>query len=333
MRKKLLVKSLPVVAILFLVGCGKEKEKSTNTNPLVPDSLTFTKPSPGQKLTKEQIRETTAALKPNNKFIIPPSELIFASNKLTAQQIQQKEESIKNRDPHGYALLKDIQANCEVSRPTTNINASFPTTGNLAIENLRTGDHLHIDSNAELFGSNCPVKYESGISFKANANEVDPSNKKLNLSSSGSLKTQALMVSPKYQSILNSRGVIVDSNMSGLAIKQDTHSKMLFTFNLSGTYFSLKSDIPYSAKVQVLASDKSAGINTYTEMIVEMNLVMPAFTIDIDVYIKSGKDDQKPIEEYFVNGHQMSRQEFDALFGKENPAISSANTIVKTYKF
>lgn len=330
MTKKL----LPFIAMGLLIGCGKGKSKDDKEAPFVPTELTFSKPTQGQKLTKEQINETKALLSTNEKMILPPSDLVFATKKMSAAEIQQKEESIKTRDADSYALLKDIQSNCQIERPTTKFDATFPTTGDMSLENLRNGDHYNYETAAGIKGDKCPVKYSVGMSAKAYVNDVNSDAKRLKASGSMTYKTQAFMVEPKYQKLLNSRGVVVDSNVSGLALKQDTESNILMTFDLSGSYYSLKHDIPYAAKVQVLSSGKDSGKDNTAEMIISMSITAPNTPIQIDIHTKSSANSTTPaVEEYYVNGHQMSKEEFNSLFGKENPAMSSTRTLVKTYKF
>lgn len=330
MTKKL----LPFIALGLLIGCGKEKSKDDKEAPFVPTQLTFSKPSPGQKLTQEQISETKALLSTNNKLILPPSDLVFATKKMSATEIQQKEENIRAQDANSYALLKDIQSNCQIERPTSKFDATFPTTGDMSLENLRTGDHYNFESTAGIKGDKCPVKYSVGMMAKAYVNDVNQDTQRLKASGSVTYKSQAFMVEPKYQRLLNSRGIVVDSNISGLALKQDAQSNILMTFDLSGTYYSLKHDIPYAAKVQVLSSGKDSGQDNTAEIIVSMSLKAPNAPIQIDIHTKSSANSTTPtVEEYYVNGHQMNKEEFNALFGKENPAMSSTKTLVKTYKF
>ncbi len=329
MNKKL----LPLIAFGLLIGCGKEKSKETTEAPFVPNELAFTKPTAGQKLTKEQINETKILLSTNDKLILPPADLVFGTKKMSTEELKQKEESIRIRDTDSYQLLKDIQSNCQIERPTTKVDASFPTTGDHSLENLRSDDHYIIESIAGVKGDKCPVKYNVAFSASAKANEVNQSAKRLKASGSMAYKTQAFMVAPKYQTLLNSRGVVVDSNISGLALKQDANNKMMIKFDISGTYYTLNKEIPYSANAQVLADGSDTNKNSNVEMIINMKLTTPSFPINVDIHTKTSSDNKITIEEYYVNGNQMSKDEFNALFGKENPAVSSSKTLVKMYKF
>lgn len=329
MNKKL----LPLVAFSLLIGCGKDKAKDTTEAPFVPNQLSFSKPTASQKLTKDQVAEAKILLSTNSKIILPPADLVFATNKMSAEELKQKEESIKTRDSESYQLLKDIQANCQIERPTTKIDASFPTTGDHSLENLRSDDHYLVESIAGVKGDKCPVKYNVAFSASAKANEVNQTAKKLKASGSMAYKTQAFMVAPKYQTLLNSRGIVVDSNISGLALKQDASNKMMMKFDLSGTYYTLNKEVPYSANVQVLADGNDSNKNSNVETIINMKLTTPNFPISVDIHTKTSSDNKTLLEEYYVNGNQMNKEEFDALFGRENPAMSSSKSLVKMYKF
>lgn len=328
MNKKL----IPFIALGLLIGCGKDKSKESTEAPFVPTELTFTKPTVGQKLSKEQITEAKNLFSTNDKLILPPADLVFASKKMSAEELKQKEESIRTRDADSYQLLKDIQGNCQIERPTTKIDASFPTTGDHSLENLKSDDHYNVESLAGIKGDKCPVKYNVAFSVAAKANEVNQDAKRLKASGSMAYKTQAFMVAPKYQTLLNSRGIVVDSNVSGLAIKQDTSNKMMFKFDLSGTYYTLNKEVPYSANVQVLADGNDSNKKSNVETIINMKLTTPSFPINVDIHTKVTSDDKTLLEEYYVNGNSMSKAEFDALFGRENPAMNSSKHLVKMYK-
>lgn len=327
-------KILPLVAICLLAGCGKDKEKEQTPAPFVPTELTFTKPAVGQKLTKEQIKEAKNTLSSNSKIILPPSDLIFSSKKMTTSELSVKESKLKAQDENSYALLKDIQANCNIQRPTATINATFPINGDASIENLRAGDKYEVGAKAGLNGENCPVKFDGNFGVNAYVNDVDTVNKNLKGSASMITKGQAFMIAPKYQKLLDARGIIVDTNVSGLAMKQDTAANILATLNVSGSYYSLKSDIPYSADVKYLLNGNTTGTVAKVEMIVNMTLTLPSNSIRIDIHIKASNSNAKPeVEEYYVNGNQLSKEEFNALFGQENPAIKTTKTLVNNGKF
>lgn len=326
-------KILSLIALSLLIGCGKEKSKDSTEAPFVPKELAFTKPTQGQKLTKEQISEAKKLFSTNDKLILPPADLVFASKKMPAEELKQKEESIRTRDADSYQLLKDIQNNCLIERPTTKVEASFPTTGDHSLENLKSDDHYNIESLAGLKGDKCPVRYDVAFALSAKANDVNKSAKTLKASGSMGYKTQAFMINKKYQTLLNSRGIVVDSNVSALAIKQDISNKMMLKFDLSGTYYSLTKDVPYSANVQILADGNDNNKNSNVEMIINMKMTIPNFPLNVDIHTKTDSDSKILLEEYYVNGNSMSKEEFDSLFGKENPAVNSSKTLVKMYKF
>ncbi|RYZ84169.1 MAG: hypothetical protein EOP06_18580, partial [Proteobacteria bacterium] len=87
---------------------------------------------------------------------------------------------------------------------------------------------------------------------------VDSAERSASASASTGMKLTAVMKNPRYAKLLGTRGVIVDTSLSGLAIRREVQigykDSALVTFNLAGTYLSLTSDVPYSTEVKALVN-------------------------------------------------------------------------------
>lgn len=330
---------LSILALSIVAGCSKEEAKETPAAPLetpaapfVPKNLAFVKPAAGDKLTQSQIQEIRNTFNVKSMMILPPGELIFPSSNISQEEIEKKETELALKDKNSYDLLKLIQGGCEKGRPTGTIDASFPLDGNFAIENLRVNDRFNFSESGSLFGSSCPVDISLAAGLGARVDQVDPAAKSATASASSTAKIKAMMLEPKYAELLKVRGILVDSSLSGVGIKQESSNNLLVNYNLTGSYYSLTTQIPYSAQVQFL-SHKEAVVEAQ-EAIISTQLTFSNFIARIDYHARGFANPQNIIlEEIYVNGYLLTRQEFDELFGNNNPAAGLAkNSVVELLK-
>ncbi len=330
-----------MAAALSLVACG-DKGSDSKAVPTVPETLGFSKPAAGAKLTQDQVKELKQVFAQKSSMMLPPGDLVYIPKSMTPQELQKKEHELATQDPRSYEFLKSIQANCHKGRPTSTVEASFPTDGNAQLSNLRTNDRMSFSTQAVLKEkSSCPVDFDSGAGFSAKVEDMNQDNLSGTISAGMNLNTKALVLNPTYASHFNHRGLLIQSSISGLASLLDTQGKGLLTFKLSGTYYGLNTEIPYNMTIQFLSVGKTKEkkesfdnielVTARNESILNTELKMSNFTVRIDNHQVVDASGKVLAAETYVNGNLMSQKEFEELFGTKNPAGSvQNNTLVQS---
>jgi len=298
----------------------------------VPEHLNFTRPEAGPRLTKSQVEEIRKTFSSRPMMVLPPGELVFPAKDSTPADQRKSEQELARRDANSYAMLKDIQSNCMKGHPTLRLDATFPTDGDLQLENLKVNDHFWGDYRTSLSGDQCPVNVALGSAAAGRVDSVDARTKSIAGSGSYSTKGQLLIKNPRYARLLKSRGIIVDSSISGLAAMKDTQNRAFVTFKLAGTYLSLSQNIPYDMNVQVV-SQTNAKQKTFSEVVMSTEIKLSGFTAHIVSHSSGWSDSKKQKSELYINGHLTSEKEFGELFGEQNPAgFAQKNGVVQTLK-
>lgn len=332
---------LLVIAIaLSLCACNNSSSDSKSV-PAVPEVLTFSKPFAGPKLTDSQVKEIKAVFATKSSMMLPPGDLIYAPKSRTAEERAEKESELKKNDPRSYEFLKAIQANCNKGRPTTSINATFPTDGDGALNNLRTNDLMSFSSQAVLKEkSGCPVDFDATLSLGAKVEDINQDNLSGTISAGMNFNSRALALNSDYAKLLGKKGLVIQSSISGLASLLDTKGKGLLTFTLTGSYHGLETEVPFTMNVQVLSVGETQGkkrsfdkiemSTVRSESVMNSELKMSNFTARIDVHQLMNAEGKIVSDEIYVNGHLTTREEFEHLFGTKNPAGSITNNSVVT---
>lgn len=324
---------LAVMPLVFLAACTKSSDNSAPQTPLVPTSLQFQKPSPGNDLTPAQVAEMKATLKSKSTMILPPGELVFPNKDMSPEERTQKEQELRRQDPNSYALMLEARQNCGIVHPNLKIDATFPTEGTNeqnAFDILQKGDHMSFSAASGISNrGNCPV--DAGVSYGVGAevNDINSQERAGTASASVGSKLKFVMKNAKYAQLLGARGIIVDTSVSGVAAQREVNGKSqsgLLTYTLSGSYLSLNADIPYSIDVKVLArgNDKgeSSGEITYTA-----TLKYPTFSATLIGHVVNDGINSK--QETYLNGRPVTEQDLKQIFGDELPGQQTQKTLKK----
>lgn len=324
---------LAVMPLVFLAACTKSSDNSGPQTPLVPTSLQFQKPAPGPELTQAQVAEMKATLKSNSTMILPPGDLVFPDKNMSPNERAQKEQALKQQDPNAYALMLEARENCGIVHPNLKISATFPTeqvTAENAFDILQKGDHMSFSAASGIANRrNCPV--DAGVSYGVGAevNDINSQERAGTASASLGSKLKFVMKNPKYAQLLGARGIIVDSTVSGVAAQREVNGKSqsgLVTYSLSGSYLSLKADIPYNVDVKMLGRGNDKGESS-GEVVFTATLKYPTFTATLVGHV-SGSGEQST-KEMFLNGRPVSDQELAQIFGEQLPGQETQKTLKK----
>lgn len=327
-----------LVAVVCFMGCQPKKEDRAKlqTAEAIPKTLGFTKPAKGAELTKAQVEEIKKEFSVTSTMILPPNELLFPDKKLSQAEIEQKENELKAKDINSYELLKEIKSNCKKAGPNIKIDASFQTDKQIELDKLVAGDKLEATASMGITGDNCAVDYANGIGVAGQVVEKNEQSKDLSAKASYSVKINALMKNEKYAKLLGSRGMMVDSSISGLAARKVVSSSdsinAILTFKMNGSYYSLKSDIPYSAEVKLLIENStSKDANNSIEAVANIDLTMKDFKANLVIH-QNTKNDILISREVYLNGHLKTEAELNALFGGNMPnPLAQAKRVTQNF--
>lgn len=337
--KKQYVVILPLV--LCLAACSNSSNSNSNSNNnkdqsvVIPQNLGFQKPAAGAELTKDQAAEIKRTFKGKPMMTLPPGELVFPDKNTPAYERIEKERILQAEDPNAYALLMETRNNCAKGHPSLHFDATFPAeqvTSENAFDVLQKGDRLSYSGDAGLTGSNaCPVELSMGTGMAADVKDVDRNERSGSASANIGGKFKFVMKNQKYANLLNSRGIIVDTNISGLMVHREitkgSKDNALLSYTLSGSYLSLKADIPYSIDVKMLGSGVTEG-DSRAEVVASVTLKYPTFAANLVVHTITENGQQISAEAY-LNGRPVSNEELNNLFGENVPGQESQGQISK----
>lgn len=309
----------------LLIACSKNEDKPVNSaaNGGVPDSIQFTKPAIGPVLSSAQIDELKREFTVKSKMKLPPDSLIFPTKDMSKAEQMLLEEKLKREDPNSYDLLLQIRANCKKGRANMKYAATIPLDEVNSEADLAPGDKVDGSASAALVGSNCPLDYGGGIGMNAEVTGKDESS----VSGNGgyNVKFNGVMKDGKYANLLGARGLLLDAGISAMAVRRDVvankNDRILADFKMTGTFLSIKNSIPFSADVKALISntlkdDKVS--NASLEIIADLKIQMPNFSANLVIHQKQ-KDNVVTEAEYFLNGHEKTKEELSQIFGEDVP--------------
>lgn len=338
-------KSLLSVAMmaLFLSACSDSKD-SAPAIPTVPENLGFQKPVPGKKLTREQLLEVQSMFADKPMMKLPPGELIF-DREMDSYEKYQQEQSLRYSDPMSYSMLKDIQDNCAVQDPQESFNTSLPQNpdGSLNGDNLKAGDFVNINVVAGIKSGNrnCPANLSLSAGANAKLHKFDAQKQEMTVSAEAGFKGNGQILKPAYSNLLKSKGLIVDTNMSGVTAVMENKSDVVVRFRLAGSYHSLQTTIPYDSNVAFLVKgatlsqeeDYDAPETGTVEWLMKTVIKFPKFEVNVEVHAqgKNGAGEMDKME-FYVNGHFMTQEEMERLFGQDNNALGLDSKIKNLIK-
>lgn len=332
-----LIKRVVVCLPLIISACTDNTAKKPSPMELkVPDSVQFVKPEPGQKLTKDQVEQIKKMLGKKAVMELPPGELIFPHNDTPKSEIAKQEEKLRRTDVNSYNLLKEIQGTCGKGRPTGHVEATVPLDGG-PVDNMQAGDNAGMSGSAGLLGTNCVMPLDVGAGASMKVEEIDKVNREGMLSANLNEKVNILMKNPKYAQLLNSRGVMLNLNVSGLAVMREDEldktrvasSKVHMKFKIAGSYLTLDNEIPLNVEVEGI-SKETATQSTF-ESLFSADLKFPGFNVNI-VRHETGLWDKNPpwngerTLKIYVNGFEVTEDEFREIFGQsQEPIVKKAS--------
>ena len=324
-----------VLATCFLAACSKNDNKqdpgSQNQN-IVPAKLNFSRPAPGPGLTKDQVLILKKTLKVDQKMILPPGELIFPDKSMSPAELAKRENDLLKKDKNSYDLLQEVRGTCQKGHPTLQFDATFPTD-EVSENTLMAGDRLSYSGSAGIGGSNCAVETSAGFGMGAEVKDKNDAEKSITVGSGIGAKAKFAMKNPKFAQLLGARGMIVDSSISGLAIRRDVSSnkqdRFLIKFQVSGSFLSLTQDIPYLEEIEALSeivnSQQGKPVQeANTEVSAKIKIQIREFTAELVAHTQQ-VGETVTLKEFYLNGKQMTENELTDLFGNNFPGSNIQN--------
>ncbi len=369
-----------LLAPLLIIACAQEKpvvSDKIKAPTKIPSSLNFVSQKPGIALSEAQKKVLQDTFSQKNLHILPPGDLLFPDAKATDQEIAAKEEALKLKDETSYKLYKSIKANCEQKRPTKHIDATFPISGETSLdsfqisfptadvkgfENLQLNDHLTMKFEAGISdksSNTCPVDFSLGYNVSATVKEIDskiPANGKA--TGKGNLVGSFRINNKDFQTLFGSRGLLMNSNLTGLTVQKDTTGNSLVKMVLNGSYLAVQKkagtetgtttgtttvlvdkQIPFNMTMDVLEKRVSKTengkkiVDIETEAVTRTNITLEEFKVAFEVHeitTKQQYEDNstsalKTKKEVFINGHQSTDSNLNLLLNSKNLATSSKN--------
>jgi hypothetical protein len=323
---------LLLLTLPFLIQCGgKTENKKSHEVPPIPEELSLSVTEKGQKITDPEVLEIQSNIGFKAKMVVPDPELLFRKNNLQNLSLQQKELELQSKDINSFNFLTDLRKNCARSDLTIDTKTSFPNGGDLDLENYKENDYFERKLKADMSGAACPVELEADAEASSHVVGFNNVTKNGSMRGTGAETAKVVRISDNYAGQFNSRGVIINSKVSALNIRQDIRNRTLVNFNINGKYLSLKSAIPFEGSGStLLKKDKASGLHI-TETTVKMKLRFPKAFVSVDIYDKEISGDQTSKKTiYYVNGHEMPKAEFERIFGQNNPVLNTASSLAKT---
>ncbi|MBL7554285.1 MAG: hypothetical protein JNM24_00580 [Bdellovibrionaceae bacterium] len=317
--KKLIIAS---ISVLSLIACQeKSDDKPGSFQDRVPEKLNFTAPDQGEMPTEAQINEIKATFSNQNRMELPPGELISPSSEMSAEEISKKEADLQKEDPNSYKMLKEIQAHCNV--PKTTVNSTFPKES----ENYKpkAGDVFSMEAKQNITekSGSCPMTSKVDMSGKIVVETYEEGQnvvKKAGATAGGNAKIEFLIKKPEYQKLLNARGMIVDTNISGLASIIDTSAnKAYVTGNMTGSYITLDKQVDYSTSMELATKGKSEK-EQRNQVISKAELKYPSFRVSI-VFHSITENGKQLVNEVYLNGNKLNTNQQQKILNREVPGI------------
>ena len=293
-------------------------------------------------LTKTDIEDIKQTFAQRARLDIP-TELLLADDtskmdEFEHQEFLMKEQSFKYlASKKSYEFYKSLRNNCAKNRIESRSEASYPLQHVKELTDLKTNDRVISETTADYTGVICPLKAKAALNYSIRAERMEP-DALVSMTVSHSLK--ALLTNQKFADMLNSNGFAVTATMTSLAGKTDARStnfenvKSMVTFEIGGSYYTAKNEIPFSVKNTVLSTTNSAK-DIRLQTVQNVLIKMPNLDVSVDVEMiteQIGYARAKLISErYFVNGNSMTKQQLEDLFGtalNHDKSIENAKAIL-----
>jgi hypothetical protein len=109
----------------------------------------------------------------------------------------------------------------------------------------------------------------------------------------------------------------------------ENKSDAIVRFRLTGSYHSINATIPYDSNVAVLVrgatysqgEDFDAPATGTIETVMKTVIQFPKFRVHVDVHAQGKNGAEMDKAEFYVNGHLMTQEEIEKLFGRDNNAL------------
>ena len=211
----------------FLASCSSSDDKSAaKVQEARPQQLTFSNPTPGTPVTRDQVDQIRSVFGQKPAISIPPTDLLLKDedSKLENSQLNSLRYSEMmlqyTANPETYALYKAMRQNCRKQHGTLNLDFTVPLEKVTSVNDLKTGDHFISTAVGSYGGATCDVESDGKISYSAKVDKLETDG-----IASGEVTygLKALMKNAHYAQLLRSKGVIVSSSASGIVSKQNVH--------------------------------------------------------------------------------------------------------------
>lgn len=316
--KKIIIVS---ISILSLISCKNKDDDPVPFENRVPEKLTFVAPEKGDMPSEAQLKEIQDTFSNKDKMILPPGELISPSDDMSPEKIQREEQELQKKDANSYRMLKEIQASCATPKPV--VNSNFPKEN----ENIKikAGDIFSMDAkfNVTAKSSECPMTAKGELSGQYIVENWEQTETKLiraGFSAGGSGKYEVLIKKPEYQKLLNARGMIIDTNISGLYSMIEPNQKMYMTGNLTGSYITLQKQIDYTTSLELVTKGPSSGSISQTQLIARAEMKFPSFKVSIVTHNIS-EGGKTLVSEVYLNGNKLDSYQQKKILNREAPGI------------
>lgn len=315
---------------LILIGFGCQKHESSESKKVsglqIPTALELQVHQSSRQLTKSDIDDIKHTFAQRTRIDIP-THLLLADdtskmNEFERQEFMWKEQSFKYlASPASYEFYQSLRANCAKNRVEARSEASYPLQRVKELTDLKTNDRVISETVADYTGVACALTAKGSLNYSIRAERMEPD---ALVSFSVSHSLSALLTNQKIANLLNSNGFAVTAKISSLNGKTDARStnfedvKSLVSFEVGGSYYTAKNEIPFSVKNSILSttnSSKDIRVQTIQNFLIKM----PDLDVSVDIEMISeqiGQAKAKLIsEKYFVNGFAHSKKDLEDLFG------------------
>lgn len=307
------------------IACSQNSDDSPRVAQ-VPENIPFQKPTPGPMLTEEQAKIIKKKFKDRQMMILPPGELVFNPDQLSAEERARKEKELKLRDRNSYDMLMEVRSDCVTQMPPIAVSSSLPKNpdGTYNGENIKAGDFVKSTGSASISGGNCLANLNTNFNASFDVINFDREKRRLDLGSNASGSLGFELLDTKYQQLLNLKKLLVQTGLSGTMIAMDASQKTYVTTDLQIDYITSDSVVKASGVYKVLVSSrKSENQNlTKSDTVVSLKLNIDNDEIRIDVR-SIGNETGEPNTEIYINGNLTSEQELADLFGENSPELIS----------
>ena len=331
-----------------IVGCSKSSDSGAPKIPEVPVSLDFAKPQVGEKLTRNQVAKIRAVFADRPIMQLPPGELIFVNEEeTTPEERARMEEKLQATDKNSYSMLQEIRSACQVFQDPPQMTNSFPMDdqGSIIVDQIQSGQGLAVDVNRGISSKpwnnqDCPGTLSDRMRILLTVIDIQQPQKTGTATAKMAYSNKTQVVKDKYSKLLKSKGLIVDSAISGLVARKSATSDVHLQFSVQGGYHLLSQTIPYQMQNEILFrnipnEEKAAQAQTLIQMSLRTQFSVSGVAVDLAVFsqqLANGDPNAKPNFQIFVNGHPMSQEEFEELFGEDNPALKLSPKMTELVK-